>query len=109
MTSERDRAIEKILAAARALLAGERDALETAQAIAFVRLAVDPDQHDPDLLAFGSIESQTDHHLVRDSLKGWAPEVREQKEREYAEDEAFFRKGAMESAQALVERYGRAT
>jgi hypothetical protein len=71
------------------------------------RLDLDPDQTDPDLLAFAGIESQVDELLVADSLRGWAQDIKERKEAEYAEAEGFFRDGAMKSARALIARYGR--
>jgi len=105
--SKRAEAQNRILKAARALLDGELDALKASLEIVRWRLDLDPDQTDPDLLAFAGIESQVDELLVADSLRGWPPGVKERKEAEYAEAERFFRTGAMESARAIVVRYGR--
>ncbi len=105
--SKRAEAQNRILKAARALLDGELDALKASLEIVRWRLDLDPDQTDPDLLAFAGIESQVDELLVADSLRGWPPGVKERKEAEYAEAERFFRTGAMESARGIVVRYGR--
>jgi hypothetical protein len=98
---------EEILNAAAALLAGEISALKAAQRIASLRYDLDPAQQDENLLTFAGIDSQTDHLTVFDSLEGWHPSVREEKERELAEAEAFFRAGALESAKGLIGTYRR--
>ena len=107
-SSKRAEARNRILKAAQALLDGELDALKASLEIVRWRLDLDPDQTDPDLLAFAGIESQVDELLVADSLRGWAPGIKEQKDAEYAEAERFFRDGALESARAILARYGRA-
>jgi hypothetical protein len=103
---KRVEAKDRILTAARALLDGKLDTLKASSEIARCRHDLDPNQTDPDLLAFAGIESQVDHLLMA-SLEGWHPSVREQKEAEYSEAERFFRAGALESARALVLRYHR--
>ena len=89
------------------MLDGELDALKASLEIVRWRLDLDPDQTDPDLLAFAGIESQVDELLVADSLRAWPAGVKERKEAEYAEAERLFRTGAMERARAIVARYGR--
>jgi len=106
-SSTRAEAQNRILNAARALLDGELDALKASLEIVRWRLDLDPDQTDPDLLAFAGIESQVDELLVADSLSGGAPGIKEQKDAEYAEAERFFRDGALASARAIVARYAR--
>jgi hypothetical protein len=97
----------RIVDAAQALLDGKLDALRAAEEIIRWRWDVDPDQEDADLLAFVGIESLVDELLVADSLKGWPPDVQKVKKAEYADAERFFRPGAIESARALISRYGR--
>lgn len=104
---EFEAARDRVVAAARALLAGELTVLQAAPQIASLRWALDPDQEDPDLLAFAGIDSQTDVIQVVDSLKPWPPELRGEKEREVAEAEAFFRSDALDSARALIARFAR--
>jgi hypothetical protein len=96
-----------IVETARALLDGQIGVLEAARRIASLRLDADPNQEDPDLLAFAGIESQTDELLIGDAVQGWHPDVRDEKVREIAEADAFFRPGALASASALLARYGR--
>ena len=100
-------ALQGILAAAQGLVDGRLDCLKAAAEIARLRHDLDPDQEDPDLLAFAGIDSQVDEVLIADSLKGWSPALKAQKAAEYAEAERFFRPGALESARALLAHYGR--
>ena len=107
MAEELETARERVVAIARALLAGELTVLQAAPQIARLRWELDPEQDDPDLLAFAGIDSQTDVVQVVDSLRPWPPELREEKEREVTETEALFRPDALASAEALIARFAR--
>src|SRR2546422_8345970 len=85
-SSTRAEAQNRILNAARALLDGELDALKASLEIVRWRLDLDPDQTDPDLLAFAGIESQVDELLVADSLSGGAPGIKEQRSEEHTSE-----------------------
>ena len=95
----------KLIAALEAYLAGEISTLQVAPRVASLRS--DLDQDDPDLLGFAGIDSETDVILVIDSLKGWHPSVREEKERQVADAEALHRPDGIEMAKALLARFAR--
>jgi hypothetical protein len=105
-SSRYDDARKQVVEVSRALLERRESVLTAACKIASLRYYLDPDQVDPDLLAFAGIESQEDHLLVFDSLRGWHPDVQESKAEEIAEAERFHMPGAFDSARRLIERYG---
>jgi hypothetical protein len=105
--TELELARARIVEAARALLAGELSVLEAAQRIAGARHDLDPEQVDSDLLFFAGIDSEGDPLTILDSVHGWHPSVRAQKEREVAEFNAFYQAAARESTEALLAKFAR--
>ena len=96
----------QIAEAAQAVLDGTLGVLEGAGVIAGLRLDVDPEQQDPDLLEMAGVASQTDHLLLGDLRWQWPANMLEEKEAETADWESFFRGSLLETCRALVERYG---
>jgi hypothetical protein len=107
MQSAVERARDQVLNAAAALLAGELSVLTAARKISAARHELDPDQTDSNLLAFAGIDSELDTPAVVDSIRGWHPSVREAKERESAEAQAFYRPEALRRAAILLTTYAR--
>ena len=97
---------QTIVGVCRDLLEGRESVLVAASRIARLRFDIDPDQEDPDLLAFVGIESQEDHLLVYDVDGGWEAHLNGSKKAEIRQAEEFHRSSALESAKRLIERYG---
>ena len=105
--TEAEIARARIVEAAKALLAGELSVFDAAQRIASLRHDVDPEQVDINLLTFAGIDSEADRLTIMDSVRGWHPSVRAEKERELAKADAFYRAAAVESAEALLAKFAR--
>ena len=95
----------RVVEVARAILTGDLGVIEGSRQLMKVRLDVDPEQEDEDLLGMCGIESQTDHLPIGSVRQHWLPIALRQKDVEIAENEAFFRDSALAMCRALVERY----
>ena len=95
----------RVVEVARAILTGDLGVIEGSRQLMKVRLDVDPEQEDEDLLGMCGIESQTDHLPIGPVRQHWHPIALRQKDLELAENEAFFRDSALAMCRALVERY----
>ena len=103
----REIARQQVLRAAEALLEGQQDVLRTAEAIARHAFDLDPQLRNSDVRTFVGIHSQCDHLLAIDSVRGWHPAVREERQAEYAEANEFFREQAISAARSLLDRLSR--
>src|SRR5690242_1504766 len=100
-SERRDLSKAQIADAAQAVLDGRLGVLEGARVISWLRLDVDPEQEDPDLLGIAGVESQTDRLALGALRRQWPPEMVEEKEAEIAACESFFRTSVLEMCRAL--------
>ncbi len=103
-TTEDLEARDRIVEAARALLAGEMDVLQAAARIATHVRLLDPKYEDPDLRLFVGVASETDKYLIVDSVRGWHPEVREAREEAYRNANDSYANDALRAASAVLEK-----
>ena len=104
ITSEDLDARDRIVEAARALLAGEMDVLRAAARISRYVGLLDPKYEDHDLRLFVGIASETGKYLIVDSVRGWHPDVREAREEEYRKANDSYMNDAVRAARAVVEK-----
>jgi hypothetical protein len=97
----------RIVEIAQAILEERSGIIAGAREMMWLRLDVDPDQEDEDLLGMAGIESQTDHLPLGEVRQHWDAEALLAKDAELAEQEAFFRESALACCRAIAERYSR--
>ena len=102
MTAEQLTARDLVVDAARALLSGGLDVLLAAERISGPAHVLDPHYEDPDLRTFVGIHSEVDKYLIRDSVKGWHPAVRGEREAEYQRANELYSDRARRAAEALI-------
>jgi hypothetical protein len=93
---------EILLIAKQFLAGGKSGVIETARALAPLRHDADSEVNQL-LLTFTGIDSETDTLPVGHVRSYWAPDALEQKDREIARAEGFYREAAVDAATRLIQ------
>jgi hypothetical protein len=97
---------KKIVAAARAMLAGTISFIEGARAICAISTSAGLPHDDEDLVPFALIESETDALPAGDVRQLWNQQALEKLQPEIDSAELWARDVAVEHCQKLIERFG---
>lgn len=97
-------ASEKIVATAQRILAGELGIVAGARQLSGLRFDVRA-EHDPDLIFFVGVDSETDHLPVGEVRLRWNRDALKVKDRELQAYEASVRDRAFEVCRNLIQRY----
>ena len=97
-----------IVAVAKSILSGELGIVAGARQLARWRFDVGA-EHDPDLIFFVAIHSQTDHLPVGEVRSRWSPEALKAKDEELQRFEASVRDAALRVCHSLIQKYGKRT
>lgn len=100
----REWAGRKVVAAAKSILSGELGIVAGARHLAKWRFDLGA-EHDPDLMFFVGVDSETDHLPVGDARSHWDAQALKQKDEEMRSFEATFREEALRACQRLVQKY----
>ncbi len=94
----------KIVALARSILSGEVGIVAGARQLTGLRFDVGA-EHDPDLVFFVGVDSETDHLPIGEVRHHWDSTALQAKDEELRRFEAAKRERAMQACRSLIQKY----